>query len=167
MTRQDAISLACNMSWLVSLVYPITLLSFDHSTPTAATVLSCFFFPTPHPPPFLVQLTIACLVAGQCGVKAWQLLFKSRSDEQCAGVKKCVGFGVLPWIKDRGSLVVKGKVTDAQTAFSHQPVTRKQSCETGLRLTQLLFFSFIMTSRASFSDDSIVFYWCFVAWWAR
>lgn len=35
--------------------------------------------------------------------------------------KNAHGFGVLPWIKDRGSLMVKGKVTVAQAAFSHQP----------------------------------------------
>lgn len=46
--------------------------------------------------------------------------------------KKVLVLGVLPWIKDRRSLMVKGKVTVTQTAFSHQLVTCKQW---GLRLT--------------------------------
>lgn len=48
--------------------------------------------------------------------------------------KKVLVLGVLPWIKDRRSLMVKGKVTVTQTAFSHQLVTCKQW---GLRSTEV------------------------------
>lgn len=65
---------------------------------------------------------------GQCCVKVRRLLSMPRSDGQCPGVEKNVlGFEFLSRIKDRGSLVVKGKVSVGQPAFSHQTVIRKQS----------------------------------------
>lgn len=100
----------------------------------AATDLTCFYILSFSF--FLFELAVACLLCGQCGVRAWQLLFKSRSDGRCPHVKKkkVLVLGVLPWIKDRRSLMVKGKVTVTQTAFSHQLVTCKQW---GLRSTEV------------------------------
>lgn len=93
--------------------------------------LFCFFSLSPalyffYPSPLSQQLHVYSLVS-----VAWRhnSLFihatVRKTVSRCE--KMCLVSGFLLWIKDRGSLVVKGKVSDAQAPFSHQPLIRKQS----------------------------------------